>query len=518
MGACFLWLCALATAGSSSMAADISPTACLENTGQYALEQLHHWWPRAGAHNRSAVVGVRRRRLEAAQTLRAKVCSYSISPPRINDTSPCVVFEVRASGHDACAAGGTSWVTEALTTELRQCAVRDRFNGDYLVSCARPAAGACASYSLNVVFEVFHAFHNGEAGGGTIAADSGMKRTGQNSKWATRHCEPAAPTPLAATGAAANRSSCVWRAASAATTTAPRAWWQQKFVWVDGAGVEQVASRAHDAQFATCFAHKLRNVHFIGASHINYFASCLAQDLYGVWRTRRCDGFLKGNHLSPADAAAFAYYKYCGPRPEGCLQNLSAIQCWDGQHDAILAAGGLQGAVCAWPVTSLTSSAMVLRLLALYPEYWSGEGAVSGGGKLISCRAARDAPCTLPWDARDVLVVQGGAWDSAAERDVREFLDDDGDLGQFVDAVRVLRADARFAGARIILMTTVAPTSASTGWRRSVVMMWHRRIGSRSSQRGVTAILAQRSGDRGRERGGAPRARDHVQRARRRSV
>jgi hypothetical protein len=276
-------------------------------------------------------------------------------------------------------------------------------------------------------------------------------------------------------------------------------------VWVDGAGVEQVASREHDAQFATCFAHKLRNVHFIGASHINYFASCLAQDLYGVWRTRRCDGFLKGNHLSPADAAAFAYYKYCGPRPEGCLQNLSMIQCWDGQHDAVLAAGGLQGAVCAWPVTSLTSSAMVLRLLALYPEYWSGEGAASGAGG-------------VPWDARDALVVQGGAWDSAAERDVREFLDDDGDLGQFVDAVRVLRADARFAGARIILMTTVAPTSASTGWRRSVVMMWHRRIGSRSSQRGVTAILVQRSGDRGRERGGAPRARDHVQRARRRSV
>jgi hypothetical protein len=85
--------------------------------------------------------------------------------------------------------------------------------------------------------------------------------------------------------------------------------------------------------------------------------------------------------------------------------------------------------------------------------------------RLLTLNAGFFGAAALPWDARDVLVVQGGAWDGAAERDVREFLSDGGDFGQFPGAVRALRADPATAGARVVLTTTVAPSPASTGWR-----------------------------------------------------
>ena len=166
--------------------------------------------------------------------------------------------------------------------------VQNPLNGSYIVKCARPAPGSCATVGVAVLWEHFNAFHNGEAyADGTLSGakgfqshDSGAYRgcaevMGKMPKLnacgkelvKVEHCEPPLPKQ---TNSTTNNGTPSWERVDKADVPS-RAVWQREWVWrsdhahddhgavaLSGARLgtrlgTRLASRAADEGYRRCF-------------------------------------------------------------------------------------------------------------------------------------------------------------------------------------------------------------------------------------------------------------------------
>lgn len=132
--------------------------------------------------------------------------------------------------------------------------------------------------------------------------------------------------------------------------------------------------------------------------------------------------------------------------------------------------------VCKHDAAGAFRAAMVLRLMIADAEAAAAADEAGRGGAL--------------WDARDVLVVQGGTWDTMCFRTLDEHLTQD--LPPLVDAVVALRASRVMRGARVLLLTLPAfpPTGSTTGCRNS----WAHAAANAALRRRLEAAAATHRG------------------------
>ena len=98
-------------------------------------------------------------------------------------------------------AHGSSFLALQYGAALCLCGVRDLFNGNYAISCARPSPGRCTLITVALEFENYEAFHNPVGKGvkrPTLNRWTGGFRRGLNvSLYRHVHCEPRGTTPRA---------------------------------------------------------------------------------------------------------------------------------------------------------------------------------------------------------------------------------------------------------------------------------------------------------------------------------
>ena len=197
--------------------------------------------------------------------------------------------------------------------------VRNFLNGSYIVACARPPPGSCATVGVTVVWEHFKAFHNaepyadGELAGakGFQSHDSGTYRncaepTGQKPKLnacgkelvKAEHCEPPLREVVPEAGDVLSYQRSLtpsWERVDKAEV-ASRAVWQREWVWRShnnnnnnqsaGAGGTRLASRSGDEGYRRCFGLEgkeriLSRVDFMGDSHMDYLVTdCMMPEVF----------------------------------------------------------------------------------------------------------------------------------------------------------------------------------------------------------------------------------------------
>ena len=354
--------------------------------------------------------------------------------------------------------GGSSIYALSTGDELRLCSVLDHFDGHYSVACPSPPAGSCAQLSVTVQYLGCSAYHNTAAGHGSISVHSGGFRKPVNKKILNRKICTASDAATSPPLAPVRK---FWRHSPTSGSDELR-WFQRPWEWVDSCGLPHRFSNETRERFRSCIG-ALRSLTFIGSSHLNYNFQCLSRGpefgfgcpdmkLGGQWRGTFPTHLIHA--AGRADAKTISFYEQCGnhplscnegndgpPKPINSTQLGNGVQrCW--APGVAWRSFAPQTQVCVFASTNLIRSSMMLRLLAM------------------------TARVDKPLDARDVFVVQGGAWDGAEQADSASYLKIS--LSEFMAAVAALRADPVTASARVLLASIPAATqNPTTGWRNN---------------------------------------------------
>ena len=241
---------------------------------------------------------------------------------------------------------------------------------------------------------------------------------------------------------------------------------------------------------------KLRSVHFIGESHLALIVDCFAAGHEraehleaATWQTlhrmevppvgHAYDGALAKAAGSQEVQAALRHWASCSARPMGCWSVWNATlkrynekgesglesfrrRCWAWKEGKLL--GGKAPLVCKHEVTGLFRAAMTLRLM-IYDQHT----------KYLNDKAKG------AWTSSDVLVVQGGTWDSMCEGEMSAHFEHD--VPAFLKALRELRTSPATRNARVIYLNLNAHAAdqPTTGWRNS----WAQAAANRYVQRAL---------------------------------
>jgi hypothetical protein len=403
----------------------------------------------------------------------SQVCAYTIGELRVENEG-CLSFGIAQSCPTASPnqpLGGTTFRIEARGEELKLCTVTDMFTGQYRASCALPRVG-CVDVSVELGYERYQAFVNAEAGGSSTGYTFGDQRNGMRSppmtvlssrRWcttpslhapATRECEPG----WVSTGMPSDSS------------LRSRQWWESKWRW----------EKCRDGRVATRDGRSLAglfSVDFIGESHMGFMADCLAAALYAkdvstiAYASAKQRGKQPSKHtsenLNPPVGALAVAQNISVEKWASCLGPEKSWGCWpvwDASKNAYhrfpnvglstfrptcwqwKASAASLPRVCHTTAAGLLRAAMTLRLML-------ADASVEGA---------------WPLTRRNVIVLQGGSWDSMSVPSFRLYLEL---IGELVAAVRALRQSAATRNARIIYLGLFAiPSgSATTGVRSSWV-------------------------------------------------
>jgi hypothetical protein len=405
----------------------------------------------------------------------SQVCSYNVGALRVEGEG-CLSFDIAQSCPTASPnepLGGTTFRIEARGEELKLCTVTDMFNGQYRASCALPRAG-CVDVSVALGFERYQTFVNAKVGGSSTGYTFGDQRNGMrsppmtvlsNRRWcttpvlhapATRECEPG----WASTGA------------TAGSSFQPRQWWESKWRW------EKCRDGRAAARDGRSLAKAgLLSVDFIGESHMGFMADCLAAALYAKNVSTTAYASAKqrakqtskqaSDNLNPPAGALAAAQNISVDKWASCLGPEKSWGCWP-DWDAS------KGAYNRFPNVGLstfrptcwewTASDVSLPRVC----HTTAAGLLRGAMTLRLMLADASVEGARPLTRRNVIVVQGGSWDSMSVPSFRLYLKL---IGELVAAVRALRQSAATRNARIIYVGLFANPSGSvtTGVRSSWV-------------------------------------------------
>ena len=458
--------CSLSLAGAST-------------TGLNELRQLRHYRALAErevfAANRSASLKLQQRH------------TYDVSQFR-DSNGGCLQFDILQKN----GAGGSSFRVTIVGATLELCLILDANNGAYNVSCpmALDEAG-CALVDVRLVFEDYEAFDNRVAGGGPVGGPlSGGPRLLMNNKLLhQKWCQK--PSSIVAEEynvahlarnrarqlqAASTMMSCesagVWARTPANSS---RPWWETHWHWVNSCHPHALrAAETNEAAEAEVFHnHVFRaasSIHFVGESHLLCTVDCFAITLEAqkllvparwlslhrlepISEDQPNDGFF----AERAKPNSTFEWTSCGHRPASCWPVFNATMksynhhpnvgaetfsklCWKWMPSAPTRVP----TVCKHMAEGLFRVAMILRLM-------------------VADRVAS----AKPMGSNDVLVLQGGTWDSMAERSVDDHLEYD--IPAFISALKAFRDSEFTKHARIIYITlpAVGAFHVTTGFRNT---------------------------------------------------
>ena len=480
-----LWLNELHLGSAVSMASSsilqsaldaLKSEACdatsMDRNAVFELAQMTHAWEGAGKHHYHS--------FSEASTSAASAQNYQVSflGPQGDG---CLRWEINENP-SLPVKGGTSFLAETHSKiNPRICSVANYLNGSYVVSCARPPPGTCASILVEAQWTNYEAYRNSVNEGITDGNPRGGFRHGSKAQVVRHHyCEPSPSTKggsllsdlIAAPTTTQKAKVQGWINASFLEL---RALWQDHYVWRFENGALQAASVHQENRYKRCFGRvvaatrrslssthphdsadyePLKAVYFMGSSQMDYMAeACLMREILGVEFNRKTvSGLGPDDAINSPGGGAFwefrhvknktlaKYVQACGADPSNCAQPIKKgiMSCFFGKGSVTRS--------CNWRITTLGSAASLLNLIYLnLPPSVTEES---------------------PWTEDHVVVVMASDWDAMLQRDARETAITE--LSHFMRVVEEIRNDPRTVRMRIVLDFGPAfpkTSKLTTGWR-----------------------------------------------------
>ena len=395
-------------------------------------------------------------------------------------------------------AHGSSFLALQYGAALCLCGVRDLFNGNYAISCARPSPGRCTLITVALEFENYEAFHNPVGKGvkrPTLNRWTGGFRQGLNvSLYRHVHCEPRGTTPRA-TGLLNAPGSWVRKHDRGDEATAqPEAYSFNSTVLTAVGALENCFARGERSQ-----VH--RRLEAIGSSHLGAAMGCLQHTMTGrdvcMLRRQRAGTCLQLETVArqrqvPAQQAQLyaqlqqnctADQRLARAISTTCAKSVVTVPKGDaGLQDKCGTDGLRQLRTLAKCSNSLPQALKHIEqkkpLTQLATGCWGGAGWVGRpevcyhkGGTVASVLALlRMAILTQntarPWSAQDVLLLSlDVAHDAIRFANMDSMLED---LEELLEVLKEVRASPHHREAHVVLLNAIPWTrGTSTGWRNS---------------------------------------------------
>ena len=439
--------------------------------------------------------------------------NYSTTPIQAVDGGQCLAFNITQSG--GAGAGGSSFYVVALGQALQLCLVRDLKIGVYEVTCpAFPDQDGCISIEVTLGYEDYDAFFNHIGGGGPVGGSMGGGYRKpldipilRNARWCRRLLPAQHNSGLKHLLSPLMSCETAGQWIRSQDEDADANWWQTRWSWqrqcVKQSALQSVAAAASNTIFDASHFAQLHSLHFIGESHLLCLADCAAAELEREGRLVRApwaslhrrepptawphhDGYL----AEATQPGSTDEWSSCRHRPSSCwpVWNESLIgPVWYSRGDVTATRRGHSQAVrTGWyNAHPQTGAHTFLR----HCWQWVADESRSGSSHSppVVCKHAAtgmfraamimrlmladltsghvDAP--RPWKPTDVLVIQGGTWDSMAEAALDEHVKHD--VAAFIAVLRDLRAHDATRNVTIIYCTlpAVPAGQTTTGFRSS---------------------------------------------------